>query len=589
MKVIVLMKNRLSGPQIVAKLRQIDVLIGQGKSEPRDRTYSLLTMMMLTTVVLLTTSAIAQSRRIYLANDGHTDYLWTADEQTYERVFQEMIDYYLDLADATDANPATCQSRFNCDGNYWLWVYEKHRTPEEFQRLITRLRSGHFSAPMTTLVSCYGGQPAEAVLRGMYYAGRLERRHDLRFSLAVAMENQTLPLGLASLWSGAGARYSWRGVCACASKVPSKVLHRRPYEIYWYTGHDGQRVLMKWHSLASSGNKSIGGYAEAFDPVAAVKFLDTDTEFLRRYRSPGATQPYAVRGAFGFGWDALDRKTGQPYLANEKAYPVTDHFHNVAREHSTAERQVIVSNEEDFFRDFEALYGTQLPTESVTYGNEWELYSASMAETSACVRRSVEKLRPAELMATLVSLKEPAFLRGREAARDLAFIDLGLYWEHDWTADGRVPRALRAAWQERLAGEIQVYVDTLHTDAAQRLGMLIQQPEATAQRFYVLNPLGWTRTDYADFAYSGSKNIHVQDVSIVSDVPHQFVRLGGATFLRVLASDVPSAGYKAFEILSGPGSAPTDAAATVGVNNTTLENTHVKSPAWYPRPSPMLN
>jgi len=64
------------------------------------------------------------------------------------------------------------------------------------------VKSGHISAPLTALVSCYGGQPAEAVLRGMYYSGRLERRFDYRFRLAVAMENQTQPLGLASLWAG---------------------------------------------------------------------------------------------------------------------------------------------------------------------------------------------------------------------------------------------------------------------------------------------------------------------------------------------------------------------------------------------------
>ena len=385
---------------------------------------------------------------------------------------------------------------------------------------------------MTTLVSCYGGQPAEAVLRGMYYAGRLERRFGLRFSLAVAMENQTLPLGLASLWSGSGARYSWRGVCACASRIPTTVHRRRPHEIYWYTGLDGGRILMKWHSLAPSGNKSIGGYAEAFDPVAAVEYLDANAEFLRRYRASGAAQPYSVRGAFGFGWDALDRKTGQPYQGNQKVYPLTEHFHIVAKKQTTAQRQVISSNEEDFFRDFESRYQDQLPTESVTYGNEWELYSASMAETSSRVRRSVEKLRPAELMATLVSLEEPDFLPGRETARDLAFTNLGLYWEHDWTADGPVPRSQRAAWQERLADEIEDYVDGLHADAAERLGTLIRQPEPAGQRFYVLNPLGWTRTDYADFAYQGAKDIHVRDVGTGNDVPHQFVRRDGVTLLR---------------------------------------------------------
>ena len=33
------------------------------------------------------------------------------------------------------------------------------------------------------------------------------------------------------------------------------------------------------------------------------------------------------------------------------------------------------------------------------------------------------------------------------------------YLEHDWTADGPVPRAQRAAWQRRLADQIGRYVN----------------------------------------------------------------------------------------------------------------------------------
>ncbi len=128
----------------------------------------------------------------------------------------------------------------------------------------------------------------------------------------------------------------------------------------------------------------------------------------------------------------------------------------VAQAKTNANRQVIVSNEQDFFEDFEASYGTSLPSLSCTFGNEWELYVASLAEASARVKRAVEKLRGAEALATLVSLKQPAFMTGREAARDLAFLDLGLYWEHCWTADGPgVTNDQRLAWQRKLVSEIE--------------------------------------------------------------------------------------------------------------------------------------
>jgi alpha-mannosidase len=63
----------------------------------------------------------AEPTRIYLANDDHTDYMWTADAETYNAVFVDMLDYYLKLSDDTTTNAAPYQSRFNADGSYWLW------------------------------------------------------------------------------------------------------------------------------------------------------------------------------------------------------------------------------------------------------------------------------------------------------------------------------------------------------------------------------------------------------------------------------------------------------------------------------------
>jgi alpha-mannosidase len=518
--------------------------------------------------------ATSSDRRIYIANDDHTDYLWTADAETYARVFVELLDFHLALADETANNPTPYRNRFNADGSFWLWEYHRQKSPEEFARLLSRIKDGTISVPLNALVSCYGAQPAEAVLRGMAYAGKLTREHGLRFTQAVAMENQTLPLGLSSLWAGAGAKYTWRGICGCASRMDPAVWARRPHEIYWYTGLDGQRVLMKWHSLEPGGNKHSGGYAEAFDPVAAIHFLDADPGFLSRYRPPGASAPYPIRAAFGFGWDALDRKTGEPYAPDPGAYPQTEHFHIIAEAQTTPERQVIVSNQEDFFQDFEAHHGHQLPSQCVSYGNEWDLYSASMVETSARVRRAVEKLRAAEALASLVALQSPAFLKGREAARDRAFMNLGLYWEHDWTADGPVPHSERAAWQETLATELEHYVDTLHADAARALGDRIAKG-SMFPAFFVFNPLGWERDVVADIAYDGPDAISVWDRTTGQRVSHQLVVLDGARYLRALARAIPSVGYCVLEIRPETGAAAPRAAAQVSADGTTLANDRI--------------
>jgi len=64
----------------------------------------------------------ASATRVYIAPDDHTDYLWTADEETYRKAFIETIDYYLDLADSTAGQPADFRSRWNCDGSFWMWT-----------------------------------------------------------------------------------------------------------------------------------------------------------------------------------------------------------------------------------------------------------------------------------------------------------------------------------------------------------------------------------------------------------------------------------------------------------------------------------
>ncbi len=389
--------------------------------------------------------------------------------------------------------------------------------------------------------------PAEAVLRGMYYAGQLERRFQFRIPLAVAMEDQTRPYGLAGLWAGAGAKYSWKGVCGCATQLSRTALASRDQEIYWMTGADGSRVLMKWNSLFGA-DTSIGGYAEARDPWGVVTFVDTNSTFTSKY-------PFSVIGAFGKGYDDLET--------------LTDDVITAAQAETTSSRQVYVSNQIDFFQDFEAAYGTQIPSVGVTFGNEWDLYVASLAETSASVKRSLAQLRAAEAMATLVALKTPSFLDGRQTVRDKATIDFGLYFEHAWTADGPISRDARRDWQRKIAGEIGAYVSALYTDAVSALGGLIQKT-GTNQRFFVFNPLGWARTDVADFPYSGPTPIHVQDLATGGEVPSQVVTVDGVQQVRILATSVPSVGYKVFEIDPGAGQTWSDAATSSA--NGTLEN-----------------
>lgn len=491
-------------------------------------------------------AAAAERATIFIAPDDHTDYFWTADDTTYARVFVETLDHYLDAIDSSErrGDPPDVQPRWNCDG--WLWVreYALARDEAAFARLVARIRDGHISVPLNALVLVQGGAPLEAVLRGMAYAGQLERRHGLRLPLAVAMENQTLPYGLGSLWAGAGARYSWKGICNCSTRLAAP--GDRPHDIYWWVGPDGQRILMKWHSLIG-GNDGSGGYAEIRHVRAAIEQVTPgtgDPRFRERY-------PFDIIGLFGQGWDDLETRSDAAPAA--------------AQDLSDARRRVVVSNEVDFFTTFEARYGAGIPDEGVAYGNEWDLLIASMNEASARVRRAVERLRAAEAMAAVAGLAAApagAALGDRAADRDRCFGNLGLYYEHDWTADGRFARDVRAAWQLRLVDEIEAYVEPLHADAAAALGAQIGRGASPSggrdvERWFVFNPLGWSRTDVVDLPLGGGpRPARVVDVASGAVVPSQWVTtpLDGATavgagpWLRVVVADVPAVGYRVVEI-----------------------------------------
>jgi len=200
---------------------------------------------MATSLLLLSisfSSAVKAQSRIYLANDDHTDYMFYADEKGYDTLFVNMIDAWMANNNATSSKPADYQTKFVCDGTFWAWVYAKKKTAAQFQAFMNQVKSEKIVITMNPLIITYGCVPAEATLRGMYYAGELKKKYSIPFDMAITMENQVLPLGLASLWKGCGAKYSWNGVCNCSTKVPG-LLNPRQKEIYWYKGLDDSGVI----------------------------------------------------------------------------------------------------------------------------------------------------------------------------------------------------------------------------------------------------------------------------------------------------------------------------------------------------------
>lgn len=163
-----------------------------------------------------------------------------------------------------------------------------------------------------------------------------------------------------------------------------------------------------------------------------------------------------------------------------------------------------------------------------------------MNETTAQVRRATEKLRTAESLAALVSLQDSTFGRYLREAKNRAWDAYGLYWEHDWTANGPVSRTDRANWQIKQKNYITAYVDTPYNRGIAALGSLLKA--SSQPRFYVFNPLSWVRSDVADFPFTGKTPVTVIDVQTNTEVASQLTRRGGKQYIRIWADAIPSVG-----------------------------------------------
>ena len=79
-------------------------------------------------LLFLQLSVSAQQKRIYISNDDHTDYMWSGTEGEYKDAFLNMLDRWIVINDSTkSAHPLEpdFQSKWNCDGSFWVSVYEK--------------------------------------------------------------------------------------------------------------------------------------------------------------------------------------------------------------------------------------------------------------------------------------------------------------------------------------------------------------------------------------------------------------------------------------------------------------------------------
>jgi len=508
----------------------------------------------------------AAGHEVYLMDSNHTDYNWNATAAEYDAAMLAELDFYLQQIEDTAGAPQEEQARYTPDNWWWLYLYEHNRTPEQFAELLDAIRSGHITIPLNPFVTLYGALPTEAVIRAGYYPGRIGRKYGIDFPLAEAVENHTIPWGLASIWAGSAVEYTWKGECGCWRSAPSRLDD----ELFTWQGPDDKTLLFKWYNLIGS-DRSWGGYSEARDildlPSIPAQIDAIDAEIDRTVTRMGI--PFT--GLFGAGWD--DVSWWDP--VNWQSTAVVDAV--VAYNDATATGDTaIVSNGIDFFQALEAAgVPSTLNTLRGGWGNDWDMWPASLAERTSRTRRALERLRTAEALAVWAELHQPGFWTPVRDALEAGLISTWKYFEHGWAVVGGGPSlAQMQADKESWAQDIENAVDNAIVTADSTLSGLFTTPNE--DRMVVFNPLAFTRTDFAKIVAPGAGPFVVTDIGTGLEVPSQlFSRDGGPSFLRFLAGSVPSLGYRVFRIEAGnPAAWPNAAAVSIGAK--TIENSNYK-------------
>lgn len=500
-------------------------------------------------VLLLALPPAWSQQRLYLMNDNHTDYGWNDSVANYDAAMLAELDYYLSRMAATESAPDDERTRYTCDGWFWVWLYRHHRSPAQFADLIRRIQSGRITIPLNPMVTLYGALQTEAAIRSGYWPGRLQRQYGVPVRLAQYIENQTSPWGLASLWAGSGIEFTWKGICGCAT---AGTYVQRDTEVFRWQGPDGRSLLMKWYFL--DGSASWGGYAEARGNLTPSALQRSISHFSSR-------APFIpLTGLFGGGWDDVGWQTTQ--------------FESAAQQWNASHvggDRVRVSNGIDYFEDL-ATYAGQLPVRRGGWGNEWDMGPAALAERTAQTRRGIESLHAAEGFAAIVHRFDPDFWPSQQAALEAAFVDFHKYYEHSWSVTGSASLSALVANKKLWADNFEDAVLDLKTAAAARFAALFETPN-TEDRFAVFNPLAFERTDLADLPVANDGPFIVTDLATAAEVPNQVVVIGGSRFLRILASAVPSFGYRVYQVRNGTGTA---FAAAASVSGNTIENTRYR-------------
>lgn len=558
-------------------------------------------VIILTLLSVLSFDAFAQTKlpaspikTVYITPTSHYDFGFVEPPDEIRARAARHIDEVLRVAESDPDFRWTIESVWQI--NEWLKRQKKPtsvlpKDNEKIARLVKLIKSGQvaLSTSWGSMHTDFMG--AEELNRLCYDYEVLKRSYGIESQIALMDDVPGHPSSIPSVLAGSGTKYLTVGanlfIGVATSVAPGKV----PF--YWQSP-DGSRVLT-WISQSKRGGYTEGMTDFYLDPYSLDPYTNkTPFEMfnpdLAGKKTPleiqeiGITELLNRYNKAGYKYDAV-----MAYYAHDFVEPTNVlNLEKAVKQWNLKHKeiQLKISTPTDFLKYIETKYAAQIPT----YRGEWSgLWSESKTQSpriSALARQAHDHAPAAEMLWSAISMtrKIPFPVGNFTSVYDLMFT----YDEHSGAGNnGWVQLNDRQPLEEQNRQYVE-YMTRAKTETDfllnQAMSILAQPSRYDASvppkseniwNIVVYNGLSWTRSDVVKLK-SPQDNLRIAEIKDLASnqkIKFDVDENGDAIFV---ARDVPSIGYKTYEITTEKGNAVSTLKEEAGKTEIKNDNFQIK-------------
>lgn len=517
-------------------------------------------------------------KTIYITPTAHYDFGFVEPPDAIRERAARHIDEVIRVAEANPNFKWTIESVWQL--NEWLKRQKKTtsvlpKDKEKINRLISLIKSGRImlSTSWGSMHTDFMG--AEELNRLIYDYAKFERTYGIKSETALMDDVPGHPTSIPNVLANSGTKYLVVGANCFLNNATSLAPGKVPF--YWQSP-DGSKVLT-WISQSKRG-----GYIEALtdfyldpytlDPYTDRPPFDMFNPTLAGKKTPlevmeiGVTELLNRYNSGGYKYDAVLTMYAHDFLEPTSVLNLQKAVTLWNSKHKEIQLKIATPNE--FFKYIETKYGSQLPTFKGEWSGLWSEAKTQSPKISALARYTHDRTPAAETLWSAISMTRniPYPVGNFTSLYDW----LLTYDEHSGAGNtgwiqlnSRQPLEEQNRQYVRFMTEAKQEVDFMLRKGVSTLAEPSRYDNAAVQsvskwNLIVYNGLSWERNDVVkiDSPKENLRVTNVKDLVTNKDVEFDVDEAGKVYFV---AKNVPSFGYKSFEITTED-----------GVNRTTLKS-----------------